>query len=45
MLPRAFAAFVALPGIAVVVTAAFHLRVVIAEESWAARNFGAEWDA
>jgi protein-S-isoprenylcysteine O-methyltransferase Ste14 len=30
---------------AVVVTAAFHLRVVIAEEPWAARNFGAEWDA
>lgn len=28
-----------------VVMAAVHLRVLLAEEPWAARNFGAEWDA
>jgi len=26
------------------VTAAVHIRVLVAEEPWAARNFGAEWE-
>jgi protein-S-isoprenylcysteine O-methyltransferase Ste14 len=30
---------------ALVVMAAVHVRVLIAEEPWAARNFGAEWEA
>jgi len=30
---------------ALVVLVAFHIRVLLAEEPWAARNFGAEWEA
>ena len=30
---------------AVLVVCAFHLRVLLAEEPWAARRFGAEWQA
>jgi protein-S-isoprenylcysteine O-methyltransferase Ste14 len=30
---------------ALVVLCAFHLRVLLAEEPWAARSFGAEWQA
>jgi protein-S-isoprenylcysteine O-methyltransferase Ste14 len=30
---------------ALVVLAAFHLRVLLAEEPWAARTFGAQWQA
>jgi len=30
---------------ALIVVCAFHVRVLLAEEPWAARNFGAEWEA